>query len=87
MNKNYYSKKAESALAWSITWLVSAVVCAFLAVVYLKGDAEWVKGYLAALGAILSAIGCYSQGLEASRCQRIHLSRQTVIDSTKSPTL
>lgn len=78
MNKHHYLRKSEIALAWSVTWLISFVVFCFLSVVYLKGEAEWVKGWITVTLAIMSAIGCYHQGREASRCMRIHLSRKTL---------
>lgn len=74
-NKPHYSRKSEIALAWSVTWLIAMVVMAFLAVTRFRGDNEWFSGSIFALFSLLSAIGFYYQGREASRCQRIHLSR------------
>lgn len=71
-NKPHYSRKSEIALAWSVTWLVATFVCGFLAVVYFRPEPEWVKGWICALLSFLSAIGCFDQGIKASRCDKKH---------------
>lgn len=71
-NKPHYSRKSEIALKWSVTWLVAMVVTAFLAFVYFRPEPEWVKGWICTILSVMSAIGCYSQGVESSRCSKIH---------------
>lgn len=74
-NARYYLRKSESALKWSILWLVAATVCGFLAVIYLRGESEELPGFICSFFALSSAIGSAFKGAEASRYHAKHISR------------